>query len=83
MNTYYTRKPQSNPTLLGGKYDKSKDEFLDFRRSLSYQTLNNEYVKSTGEKIIANFLFELGLIYEYEKGYYWDGTPYRLILLCF
>ena len=63
--------------IAGGKYDKSKEEFLDYRRSLSYQTLNNEYVKSPGEKRIANFLFEHGLVYEYEKGLYWQGTPYR------
>ena len=63
--------------IAAGKYDKSKEEFLDYRRSLSYQTLNNEYVKSPGEKRIANFLFEHGLVYEYEKGLYWKGTPYR------
>ena len=63
--------------IAGGKYDQNKEEFLKYRRSLSYQTLNNDYVKSEGEKQIANFLFEHGINYNYEKAIYWKGTPYR------
>ena len=63
--------------IEGGKFDKPKEEFLEYRRSLTYQTLNNDYVKSKGEKEIANFLFEHNLNYDYEKGLYWKGTPYH------
>ena len=63
--------------IAGGKYDQNEAEFLEYRRSLSYQTLNNDYVKSEGEKQIANFLFEHGINYDYEKAIYWKGTPYR------
>lgn len=56
------------------------DYFL-FRRSLEYVSLSGDKVKSNGEKVIADFLFEHGIRFEYEKVYDWkkkgvDGFPY-------
>jgi DNA helicase-4 len=49
----------------------------DFRRNLADLTLGGDYVKSRGEKFIADFLFELGIEYEYEKYTSWDGGRYQ------
>lgn len=53
------------------------DEFLKHRRSLPRQTLNGDYVKSYGEKLIANALFEQAVSYRYERNFHWDGINYR------
>lgn len=61
----------------------SKDEYVSFRRSLTDYTLAGETVKSNGEKFIADFLFEHGIDYKYERVWSWDkqdrlyGTAYR------
>lgn len=61
----------------------SKDEYVAFRRSMVDYTLGGETVKSNGEKFIADFLFEHGITYKYEKVWSWDkqdrlrGTAYR------
>ena len=61
----------------------SKEEYVAFRRSLVDYTLGGETVKSNGEKFIADFLFEQGITYKYEKVWSWDkqdrfrGTAYR------
>ena len=47
-------------------WEKTLEEFLQFRRSLPRQTLNGEQVKSKGEKIIADFLFEHDIKYKYK-----------------
>ena len=58
-------------------------EYFSFRRSLEHFTLNNERVKSNGEKFIADFLFEHGIPYTYEKVWAWkvdflgSNTPYK------
>jgi len=52
-------------------------DFLTFRRNLSHITLVGEYVKSRGEKIIADFLFEHGIAYTYERPAYWGRSVYR------
>jgi DNA helicase-4 len=57
-------------------------EYRIFRRSLEYITLKGERVKSNGEKYIADFLFEHGIEYRYEKPWAWkadflDGSVYR------
>jgi DNA helicase-4 len=57
-------------------------EYRIFRRSLEYVTLKGERVKSNGEKFIADFLFEHGIEYRYEKPWAWkadflDGMVYR------
>jgi DNA helicase-4 len=63
--------------IVGGRYDQSRDEFLRFRRSLPRESLRGDYVKSYGEKIIANFLFEHDIAYKYERNHWWSGINYR------
>ena len=56
----------------------SKEDRLIYLRSLPNQTLKGDYVKSFGEKVIADILFENDIDYKYEKARYWtDGTVYR------
>ena len=62
--------------ILRGGYEKDKDEFLKFRRSLRNHTLKGEFVKSTGEKLIADFLFEHDIIYRYQRSHWWNGEDY-------
>ena len=57
-------------------------EYRIFRRSLEHVTLKGERVKSNGEKFIADFLFEHGIEYRYEKPWAWkvdflDGSVYK------
>jgi len=49
--------------IVFGGYDKSKEEFLELKRGLPDISLRGEYVKSYGEKLIANFLFEHDIDY--------------------
>lgn len=42
-----------------------------------YRTLNGENVKSMGEKLIADFLFEHDIDYKYESPWLWNGRPYH------
>lgn len=62
--------------------DLPPDEYRIFRRSLECVTLKGERVKSNGEKFIADFLFEHGIEYRYEKPWAWkvsflDGSVYK------
>jgi DNA helicase IV len=52
-------------------------DYCTFRHNLLHITLAGEYVKSRGEKIIADFLFEHGIAYTYERPVYWDRSVYR------
>ena len=63
--------------IVDGGYDQSKDELLKFRRSLPRESLGGEYVKSYGEKVIADFLFEHDIAYKYERNHWWSGINYR------
>lgn len=60
-----------------------KQEYLAWRRAMADYTLGGETVKSNGEKFIADFLFEHGIPYRYEKVWSWDkqdrlrADPYR------
>lgn len=63
--------------IVEGCYDKSRDELLQFRRSLPRECLGGEYVKSFGEKVIADFLFEHDIPYKYERNHWWSGINYR------
>jgi len=63
--------------IVEGCYEKSRDELLQFRRSLPRECLGGEYVKSFGEKVIADFLFEHDIPYKYERNQLWNGINYR------
>ena len=54
-----------------------QDKYLEFRRSQMPKTLRGETLKSGGEAIIANCLFEFGIPYQYERKFLWDGRAYR------
>ena len=63
--------------IVEGRHDQSKEEFLRFRRSLPHISLSGQYVKSYGEKLIANFLFEHDIEHKYEHNHWWNGTNYK------
>lgn len=63
--------------IVQGRYDQSKEELLRFRRSLPRESIRYEYVKSYGEKVIADFLFEHDTAYKYECNHWWSGINYR------
>ena len=52
-------------------------EMLRYRRSLPRESLDGKYVKSRGEKVIADFLFEHDITYRYEWNFWWNGVNYR------
>lgn len=60
-----------------GRYSLSPEDYLRYRRSLTHETLAGDFVKSHGEKVIANLLFEHDVPYQYERAHYFDGIPYR------
>lgn len=64
-------------SILGKGLNLDRDSMLEFRRGLASETLRGEYVKSYGEKVIANFLFEHGIPYEYERSHRANGRNYR------
>lgn len=62
--------------------DLQPNEYMIFRRSLELVTLDGKRVKSNGEKFIADFLFEHGIEYRYERPWAWkadflDGSVYK------
>lgn len=57
--------------------DRNPAEMLCYRRSLLRESLNGDYVKSFGEKVIANFLFEHDIEYKYERNFWWNDSNYR------
>ena len=54
-----------------------KEEFLRIKRAQPSETLNGEFVKSYGERLIANTLFENDVEYKYEKNFFMQGGPYH------
>ncbi|CAN5875162.1 hypothetical protein BH11VER1_BH11VER1_30610 [soil metagenome] len=58
--------------VIEGGYNLNKEEFLQFRRFLPRESLGGDYVKSFGEKIIADFLFEHDISYKYERNHWWN-----------
>ncbi|MBW4573343.1 MAG: UvrD-helicase domain-containing protein [Tolypothrix carrinoi HA7290-LM1] len=63
--------------IVSGGYDKSPEEMLSYRRSLQREGLDGTYLKSYGEKVIADFLFEHNIQYKYERNFWWNGINYR------
>lgn len=64
-------------TIVRGGLNLGREELLAYRRGLVSETLRGDYVKSFGEKVIANFLFEHDVPYEYERSYRANGRVYR------
>ncbi len=63
--------------VVGAGVAMSGEEGLLLRRSLERETLDGKRVKSFGEKLIANFLFEHGISYGYEWNHWWGNRNYR------
>lgn len=63
--------------IVDGGFQLTMDDFLAHRRALPRESLNGNYVKSFGEKVIANALFEHGVKYRYERNFRWNGINYR------
>ncbi len=63
--------------VVNGRFELTMNEFLTHRRALPRESLGGDYVKSYGEKVIANALFEHGIDYKYESNFRWDGVNYR------
>jgi len=63
--------------IVKGGYDLEERELIKYRRSLPNVSLRGEYLKSYGEKLIADFLFEHDIPYKYERNYWWNGVNYR------
>ena len=63
--------------ITEGRFELAMDEFLEYRRALPRRSLRGEPVKSFGEKVIANALFENGVEYRYEPSFRWSGVNYR------
>lgn len=63
--------------IISGGYEQDKAAFLQYRRSLPQQSLKGEYVKSYGEKLVADFLFEHNIDYQYERNHTWNNINYR------
>lgn len=60
-----------------GRIELPIGEFLAHRRSLPRETLAGETVKSFGERVIANALFENDVRYAYERSHRWNGVNYK------
>ena len=63
--------------IIEGGFDKAKKDMLKFRRSLPNVSLRGDYLRSYGEKLIADFLFEHDILYMYERNFWWGGINYR------
>lgn len=63
--------------IVDGGFHLGKEDQLALRRSLPRETLSGELVKSFGEKAIADWLFEHGVAYRYERNHWWDGVNYK------
>lgn len=55
--------------IVAGGYDMKPEDLLKYRRSLPRKSLKGEDVKSYGEKVIADFLFENDVPYLYERSF--------------
>lgn len=64
-------------TIEEGGFHLPIPELIEYREMLPRETLRGEYVKSFGEKLIANTLFRNDVDYKYERNFRWDGVNYR------
>lgn len=63
--------------IVAGGFNLGMEDMLALKRSLPRETLGGELVKSLGEKAIADFLFEHGIPYKYERNHWWSGVNYK------
>ena len=63
--------------IVSGGYSPKAAEILRYRRSLSRETLDGIFVKSFGETVISNFLFEHDISYKYEWNFRWNDGNYQ------
>jgi DNA helicase-4 len=63
--------------IIEGGYHLNLEQHLAHRRALPRETLGGQFVKSHGEKAIANALFEHGIDYRYERNFRWNDVNYR------
>ena len=63
--------------IVSGGYDRNPEDMLRYRRSLAQESLDGTHVKSFGEKVIANFLFEHDIEYRYGRDFWENGVNYR------
>ena len=63
--------------IVAGGFNLGMEDMLALKRSLPRETLGGELVKSGGEKAIADFLFEHGIPYKYERNHWWSGVNYK------
>lgn len=63
--------------IVTGGFQLTMDELLDYRRKLPRESLKGDYIKSFGEKLIANTLYEHDVDYRYERNFRWDDFNYR------
>lgn len=63
--------------IVARQSGETKEELLRLRRHLPRQSLGGEPVKSYGEKLIADFLFEHDIAYKYERNHWWNNRNYR------
>ena len=63
--------------IIEKEFDLNAKNQLIALRSLTSETLKGDFVKSYGEKIIANALFENDIEYTYEESFKWNESNYR------
>ena len=65
--------------FISGRHDRTlpPPEMLRYRRSLVQESLDGKYVKSYGEKVIANFLLEHNIEYKDKRDFWWNGINYH------
>ena len=61
---------RSLPNRIERHFFDDPNDFYQMLRAQQYKTLNGEYVKSSSEKFICDFLFEHGIEYFYEPTIY-------------
>jgi DNA helicase-4 len=65
---------QDYEKLINPEYAMSDEELLRWRRSLPHQSIDGKPRKSSGEKLVSDFLFEHSIEYFYERNAWWDES---------
>lgn len=63
--------------MVDGGFHLSIPELIEYRSSLPRETLKGDYVKSFGERLIANTLFQNDIEYKYERNFRWGDINYK------